>query len=107
MLQDVDGVVDEDGSEDALSFAQNALQGFLDVLFGVGEGHDADGGRLPDVVEVEFSDGDVEFAAEASFEAAQDLPLVLEGVGVGELQIEEEEAYGHRELRIAQMQSLA
>src|SRR5260221_550804 len=88
-------MVDQDGAELALSFAQDTLQGFFDVLLGVGEGDDADGGGLPDVVKIEFSDGDVELAAQAGFEAAEDLALVLEGVGVGELQVEEEEAYGH------------
>jgi len=71
------------------------LQGFFDVLFGVGEGNDADGGGLPNVVKIEFGDGDIELAAQAGFEAAENLALVLEGVGVGELQVEEEEAYGH------------
>jgi hypothetical protein len=88
-------MIDEDGAENALSFGQDMLEGLFDVLFGVGEGNDADGGGLPDVVKIEFGDGDVEFVAEAGFEASEDLPLVLEGVGVGELQFEEEEAYGH------------
>src|SRR6267154_1139530 len=94
-LQKFDGVVDQDGTELALGFAEDTLQGFFDVLLGVGEGDDADGGRLPDIVKIEFSDGDVELAAETGFEAAENLALVLEGVGVGELQVEKEEAYGH------------
>src|SRR5258708_37282130 len=88
-------MVDQDGAELALRFAEDTLQGFFDVLLGVGERDDADGGGLPDVVKIEFSDGDVELATETGFEAAEDLALVLEGVGVGELQVEEEEAYGH------------
>src|SRR5258708_27631258 len=93
-LQKFDGMVDQDGAELALSFAEDTLQGFFDVLFGVGEGDDADGGGLPDVVKIQFSDGDIELTAETGFEAAEDLALVLEGMGVGELQVEEEEAYG-------------
>ena len=89
LLQDVDRVVDEDGAQLALGFAEDTLQGFFDVLLGVGEGDDADGGGMPNVVKIEFGDGDVEFAAEACFEAAEDLALVLEGVGVGELKVEE------------------
>ena len=65
------------------------------MLLGIGERDDADGGGLPDVVEVEFSDGDVEFAAETVFEAAKDLALVLEGVRVRETEFENEQAYGH------------
>jgi hypothetical protein len=104
--QDIDGVIDEDWAEDALGFGEDVLQGFLDMLLGVGESDDADGGGLPNVVKIEFGDGDVEFAAEAGFEAAEDLALVLEGVGVGKLQFEEEQAYWHGGLRIAQTQSL-
>jgi hypothetical protein len=71
------------------------LQGFFHVLLGVGEGNDADDGGLPDVMEVHFGNGDIEFAAKAIFEAAKDLTLVLERVGVGEAEFESEEAYGH------------
>jgi hypothetical protein len=94
-LQEVCGVVDQDGAEDAFGFAQDVLQGFFHVLFGVGESDDADGGGLPHVVEVEFGDGDVEFAAETVFEAAEDLPLVLKRVRVREAEFENEQAYGH------------
>jgi len=94
-LQKFDGVVNQDGAELALGFAEDTLQGFFDVLLGVGEGDDADGGGLPDVVKIEFSDGDIEFATEAGFEAAEDLALVLEGVRVRETEFENEQAYGH------------
>jgi hypothetical protein len=88
-------VVDQDGAEDAFGFAQDVLQGFFHVLLGIGESDDADGRGLPDVVEVEFGDGDVEFAAETVFEAAKDLALVLKGVRVWEAEFENEQAYGH------------
>jgi hypothetical protein len=90
-------VIDEDGAEDALGFGEDVLEGFFDVLLGVGEGDNADGGGLPNVVEIKFGNGDVEFAAETVLEAAEDLALVLEGMGVGELQFEEEETHGHEE----------
>src|SRR5258707_5909524 len=94
-LQEVYGVVDQDRAEDAFGFAQDVLQGFFHVLLGIGESDDADGRGLPNVVEVEFGDGDVEFAAETIFEAAEDLALVLEGVRVRETEVENEQAYGH------------
>jgi hypothetical protein len=71
------------------------LQGFFHVLLGVGEGNDADGGGLPDVVEVHFGYGNIEFATKAIFKAAKDLTLVLQRVGVWETEFESEEAYGH------------
>ena len=95
MLQEVYRVIDQDRAEEAFGFAQDVLQGFFHVLLGVRESDDADGGGLPDVVEVEFGDGDVEFAAETVFEAAKDLPLVLEGVCVWEAEFENKQAYGH------------
>jgi hypothetical protein len=94
-LQEVCGVVDQDRAEDAFGFAQDVLQGFFHVLLGIGESDDADGRGLPNVVEVEFGDGDVEFAAETIFEAADDLALVLEGVRVRETEFENEQAYRH------------
>jgi hypothetical protein len=88
-------VVDQDGAEEALGFAQDVLQGFFDVLFGIGEGDDADSRGLPDVLEIQFGDGDVEFTSQAVSEAADDLALVLERVRVGEAELESEEAYRH------------
>jgi hypothetical protein len=52
---------------------------------------------LPDVVEVHFGYGDVEFAAEAVLKASENLALVLKRVGVWEPEFESEEAYGHSE----------
>jgi hypothetical protein len=95
MLQEVYGVIDQDRAEEAFGFAQDVLQGFFHVLLGVRESDDADGGGLPDVVEVELSYGNVEFAAETVFEAAKDLTLVLEGVRVWEAEFENKQAYGH------------
>ncbi len=85
----------QDSAQDAVGFGQDVLQRFFYVLLGVGECDDADGGGLPDIVEIEFGDGDIEFAAEAVFEAAEDLALVLEGASVGDVEFESEEAYGH------------
>jgi hypothetical protein len=65
------------------------------MLFGVGESDDTDGGGLPDILETDFGDGDVEFAAQAIPEAADDLALVLERVSVRETEFESEQAYGH------------
>jgi hypothetical protein len=94
-LEEIYRMVDQDGAEDAFGFAQDVLQGLFHMLFGIGESDDADGGGLPDVMEVEFRDGDVEFAAETVFEAAKDLAFVLERVRVRETEFENKQAYGH------------
>lgn len=99
-LQDVNGVINEDRPEDALRFFKNVLQGFLNVLFGVGKRDHADGGGLPNVVEVEFCNGDIELAPQTIFEATNDLPLVLEGAGVRNLQLENQQSNGHRKRRL-------
>src|ERR1700730_7874301 len=81
-------VIDQNAAQDAVGFFENVLQGLFYVLFGVRKGDDADGRALPDVVEVQFGDGDVEFAAQAVFQAAEDLALVLQGASVGNVQFE-------------------
>ena len=88
-------MVDEDGTQLAFGFTQDVLKRFFHMLFGVGESDDPDGGGLPDILEIEFGDGDVELAAEAVFEAADDLALVLERMRVGEAEFESEQANGH------------
>ena len=81
-------MVDQDWTKDALRFAQDLLQGFLHVLLGVGKRDDANGGALPDVVKIELRNGDVEFAAQAVLEAAENLALVLQRTGMRDVQFE-------------------
>ena len=79
-------MVDQDWAEDALRFAQDVLQGFFHVLLGVGNRDDADRGALPNVMKIELRDSDVEFAAEAILEAAENLALVLQGASMRDAQ---------------------
>jgi hypothetical protein len=76
-LQEIYGVIYQGAAQDAVRFGQNVLQRFFHVLLGVGEGDYADGGGLPDVMKIQLGDGDVEFAAETVFQAAEDLALVF------------------------------
>ncbi len=76
-LQEIYGVIYQGTPQDAVRFGQDALQRFFHVLLGVGEGDYADGGGLPDVMKIQLGDGDVEFAAETVFQAAEDLALVF------------------------------
>lgn len=88
-------MIDQDRAENALGFGQDVLQGFFHVLLGVGERNDADGGRLPDIVEIQLGHGNVEFAAEAILEAAKDLALVLEGASVRDVQFQRQQTDRH------------
>ena len=53
-----------------------------EVVAGVGDGGEAEGGGVPGEGFVEFGDGDVEAVLDFFLEAADDLAAVLEGVGV-------------------------
>src|SRR5580765_4717329 len=46
-------------------------------------------------MKIEFSDGDIELAAQTILEATQNLALVLQGASVSDLQVEYQEANGH------------
>ncbi len=59
-------------------FAELACQ----IAGGAGDGHDAEGGAVPDQGLVQLGDGDVEAVAELVFERAHDLSAVFEGVRV-------------------------
>ena len=81
-------MVDQNRAENALGFGQDMLQGFFDVLFGVGKRDYADSGTLPDVVKVQLGDRDIELVAQPVLQAAEDLTLVLEGAGVRDVQLQ-------------------
>ena len=61
-----------------------------EVAGGGGDGGDAEGGAVPDDGVVELSDGEVEAVAEFFFHGADDLAAVLEGLGVGDFDLEDE-----------------
>jgi hypothetical protein len=71
------------------------LQGFFHMLLGIGQSDNANGGGLPDVVKIQFGDGDIKFMTETILEAADHLALILEGMRVGKAEFESEQAYGH------------
>ena len=53
-----------------------------EVAGGARDGHDADGGAVPDQGFIQFGDGDVEAVAKLFLERAHDLAAVLEGLCV-------------------------
>jgi hypothetical protein len=81
-------MIGEIAAELLFAIFENVAEGLFDEAGLIGEGDDADYGGLPIIVMFEFGHGDVEFVSEAVFEAAQDLALVFEGVGVWDADIE-------------------
>jgi hypothetical protein len=84
-------------------FAGHALCGLLDlfdeaaeVVAGVGDGYNADGGALPGDGFIELGYGDVEALAKLVFEGADYLAAVFEGLGVIDAEFEGELGYGHK-----------
>ncbi len=62
------------------------------------DGADAQPGALPGLLELDLGHGDVEAVAQPLEQALQDAPLVLERAGVGEEQVERQDADDHGNL---------
>src|ERR1017187_13063 len=65
---------------DAGGGALDVFHQAVEVVAGVGDGDGADGGLVPEVRRIELGDRDIERGAEAVFDAAHNLALVLERV---------------------------
>jgi hypothetical protein len=65
-----------------------------------GDGGDAERGSVPDDGVVELGYGDVEAVAEFLFHGADDLAAVLERLGVGDFDLEDEFGQWHGRARI-------
>jgi hypothetical protein len=79
----------------ALGGPVDQLQLTGQVASGVRYSHYTEGGPVPDDAVVEFGYGEVEGVAEFVLEGTDDLPPVLQGLGVGDLDFEGQLAYGH------------
>ena len=66
-----------------------------EVAGGRGDGGDAEGGAVPDNGVVELGNGEVEAMAEFFFHGTNDLAAILERLGVGDFDLEDEFGYGH------------
>jgi hypothetical protein len=88
-------VRNQERAEDAVSFGQHFLQRFLNVLLLVGQGDYAHNGALPSVLEIQFGNGHIEMLPQAIFQAAEHLPLILQRLGIGEMQFQCEKPNGH------------
>ena len=66
-----------------------------EVAGGRGDGRDAEGGAVPDHGVVKLGYGEVEAVAELFLHGADDLATILEGLGVGDFDFEDESGQGH------------
>src|SRR2546425_12810206 len=92
-------MADENRAEQAVRSRQNVLQGFLDVALFVRERDDADDRALPHIVVIELRHRHVEMTAQTVLQAAEHLPLVLQRLRIGDVQLEGEQADWHGRLR--------
>ena len=90
----LDDGIDEGAAEEPSGLAFGLFEYLGGALAGTGDGDDGDEGVLPDVLEVDFGDGDVVGAAEAVLEAEDVVAFFLEGVAVFEAKFEGEDADG-------------
>src|ERR1017187_10410878 len=65
---------------DAGSGALDVFHQAVEVVAGLGDGDGADGGLVPELRRIELGDRDIERGAQAVFDAAHNLALVLERV---------------------------
>src|SRR2546425_3346681 len=94
-LDDLHCLIDQERAEDAVRLAQYFLQHFVHVLLFIRNRHHTYHRSLPGVVMLQFRHGDVEIAPQLVFQAAQDLAFVLQRLGVGNVQLEGEQADWH------------
>ena len=63
---------------DASGGALHILHKAIEVVAGIGDADDADGGAVPEFGGIEFSDGNVETGAQPVFQAADDLATIFD-----------------------------
>jgi len=71
-------MIDQSAAEKSFGIFQDTLQRVFDETGLIGQRYNSDGEALPEILMLEFGDGDIEFLAQAIFQAAQNLPLILE-----------------------------
>jgi hypothetical protein len=77
-LKQFDLMIDQAAAEKGFGIFQDALQRVLDETGLIGQSYDSDGEALPEILMFNFRNGHIEFFAQAIFQAAQNLPLILE-----------------------------
>jgi len=70
----------------------HVLHQSVEIVARIGDAHDADSRAVPYGAGVEFRDRDIETAAQPVFQAAQNLPLILERLRRFDVKFEREES---------------
>src|SRR6185437_16992669 len=76
---------------DARGVPLYAVHQALEVVTRIGDANHAESGALPQISVVQFRDRHVELGPQAVLQAAQDLPLILQGMRTFDAQLEGEE----------------
>ena len=97
-LHDLDVALHDAFGRAALGIFERQLQRLQGILFIGSDGRDADCSALPQLLMIRFGDGDIEFRAQAVSEAADDHSLVLERLGVRDVDVESQQ--GDRNYRV-------
>jgi len=88
-------MIDQPATKKSFGIFQDALKRVLYEAGLIGQRYDSDGEALPEILMLDFGDGDIEFFAQAIFQAAQNLPLLLERMCFRKVNLEREQANGH------------
>jgi hypothetical protein len=71
-------MIDQAAAQKRFGILQDALQRVFHEASLIGERYDSYGETLPEILMLNFGDGDIEFFPQAVFQAAQNLTLILE-----------------------------
>lgn len=71
-------MIDQAAAEKSFGIFQDALQRVFYETGLIGQSYHSDGETLPQILMFHFGDGHIEFFTQAIFQAAQNLPLILE-----------------------------
>ena len=71
-------MIDQAAAEKSFGIFQDALQRVFHKACLIGQSYNSDGEALPEILMFNFGDGHIEFLAQAVFQAAQNLALILE-----------------------------
>ena len=71
-------MIDQAAAQKGFGIFQDALQRVFHETGLIGQSYDSDGEALPEILMFDFGDGHIEFFAQTIFQAAENLPLILE-----------------------------
>jgi hypothetical protein len=81
--------------EHLLNIVSDAVEHVFHELFFIADRHQADLGPLPFVLEIKLGQGNVVFLPDPVLDPVQAVPLVLQGPGLGKMDIKEQQSDDH------------